>query len=76
LQIFFLSGLFLIWVVAFLLVNLPISGWVTPTFPFTIDYQYKLIFFFASTALASASFLVEGIQLFRNPPNNSLKGQT
>jgi hypothetical protein len=68
LQIFFLSGLFATWLIALLLVIIPISGLVTPTFPFTADYQYKLAFFLTSTTLASGAFLIKGIQLLRKLP--------
>ncbi|UCC57748.1 MAG: hypothetical protein JSW14_05060 [Candidatus Bathyarchaeum sp.] len=65
LQTFIVSALFVVWIIALLLVYLPISGWIIPTFPFTVDYQYKILLFLTTTAMVSGSFFIKGIQLLR-----------
>ena len=67
LQTIALLSLSSLWIIAVFLVYLPISGLVTPTFPFATEYQYKIIFFITSTGLVSVSFFVIGFSLLRKP---------
>ena len=62
-----LSCTLVAWLISFLYIYLPTSGLVTSPFPFTVNFQTKLTFFLTSTAFASSSFLMKGIQLLQKP---------
>jgi hypothetical protein len=62
-----LSCAFLSWLISFLCIYLPTSGFIKQTLLSNFNFQQKLTFFLISTALASSSFLIKGIQLLRKP---------
>lgn len=57
---FFFLTTFTIWVVSLLAVYLPISGWVNPSFPPTMNHTIMTIFL-VSAGLASVSSLLIGL---------------
>jgi len=67
LQTNILVTLSLIWIIALFLAYLPTYQLGTPTFPFSVDYQSKIIFFNTSTGLISVAFFMKGFSLMRKP---------
>ena len=62
-----LSCTLIAWLISFLYIYLPTSGLIKQTLLLNVNFQQKLTFFLTSTALASSSFLIKGIQLLRKP---------
>ncbi|NWG09746.1 MAG: hypothetical protein HXX80_05525 [Nitrososphaerales archaeon] len=58
----------MVWFVSLLVVYLPISKLITPTFSLPIEYDYMLIIFLASTALSSLTSFYIGLDKLRTNP--------
>ena len=56
-----------IWFISLLAVYVPISSWMTPTFPKTIN-NYALTIFIASTGLATPMSLYLGLDQLKAKP--------
>lgn len=56
---------FSVWFVSLIVVYIPISKWITPTFPLTIDYNYKLIIFSISATLSALTSFYIGLNKMR-----------
>lgn len=62
LQYIVFTAVFSAWLVSLLAVYLPVSNWVTPTFPSTVDNN-ALMIFLVTTALSSLSSLFVGLNM-------------
>ena len=60
-----LSCTLIAWLISFLYIYLPTSGFIKQTLLSNFNFQQKLTFFLIATALASSAFLIKGIQLLR-----------
>jgi len=60
-------AVFITWFLSLLAVYIPISNWITPTFPLTIN-NYALTIFVASTSIAFPMSLYLGLDKLRAKP--------
>ena len=70
-----ISSTFISWLISFLFIYLPTSGFIKQNLFLNVNFQQKLIFFLITTALASSALLIKGIQLLRssNPKSATSK---
>ena len=66
-----ISSTFISWLISFLFIYLPTSGFIKQNLFLNVNFQQKLIFFMVTTALASSALLIKGIQLIRKPNSKS-----
>ena len=59
------------WLISFIYIYLPTSGFIKQDFLLNIDFTQKLTFFLISTTIASCALLIKGIQLLRKPKHDN-----
>ena len=62
-----LSSSVIAWIISFIYIYLPTSGFIKQDFLLNIDFNQKLTFFLITTTIASCTLLIKGIQLVRKP---------
>ena len=66
-----LSSSVISWIISFIYIYLPTSGFIKQDFLLNIDFNQKLTFFLITTTLASCTLLIKGIQLVRKPKQDN-----